>query len=231
MSAQSRFISNKSYSYLRIKRFFDVLLSTMLLVALAPLLCLISILIKLDSPGSILFTQERMGCQPYRLGRATIWTVQPFRMIKFRSMYCGSDESLHKNHIQSYIDKSAQVSDHPRELKTPQDPRITRIGRMLRKTSLDELPQLWNVLIGDMSLIGPRPVPVYEFELYSAETQKRFEARQGITGLWQVRGRCQLSFEEQIALDIEYAQNQSLWLDLKILLLTIPAVLFGRGAE
>lgn len=231
MNNQHILVSEQPTSYRPIKRLFDVVLSAALLIGLVPLLAFISIIIKLDSPGPILFIQERVGSQAYRTKSGTAWIICPFRMFKFRSMYCNSDETMHKAHLESYIQGTNTIDDRPATLKTPHDPRITRVGRILRKTSLDELPQLLNVLIGNMSLVGPRPIPTYEFELYSHETQKRFAALPGITGLWQVRGRCELSFDEQIALDIEYAQHQSLWLDLKILLLTIPAVLFGRGAE
>ena len=110
------------------------------------------------------------------------------------------------------------------------DPRVTRIGRILRRTSLDELPQLFNVIRGEMSLVGPRPVPLYEVAAYQPWQRERLAALPGITGLWQVRGRCELSFEDMVRLDVEYIRNQSIWLDFKILSLTIPAVLSGRGA-
>lgn len=213
--------------YLPYKRLLDVTAALILIIILAPLLLLIALLIRIDTPGPALFIQRRAGCTPFQSGGHTAWVIRPFRMLKFRSMLHNADEALHQEHIRAYVEN---VSEPP-SLKTPHDPRVTRIGRLLRKTSLDELPQLWNVLIGEMSLVGPRPIPLYEFETYTPEACQRFAALPGITGLWQVRGRCELTFAEQIALDIEYTRTQSFWLDLKILLLTIPAVVRRRGAE
>lgn len=146
-------------------------------------------------------------------------------------MFCDADQALHQAHIHAYARGQIDATDPATTtFKLTNDPRITRVGRILRRSSLDELPQLANVLKGEMSLVGPRPIPLYEFEDYQERHKQRFAALPGITGLWQVKGRCQVSFEEQIQMDIEYVRNQSLWLDFKILLLTIPAVLSGRGA-
>jgi lipopolysaccharide/colanic/teichoic acid biosynthesis glycosyltransferase len=144
-----------------------------------------------------------------------------------------ADESVHQAYIRAFV---AGSLGKPDESQTPYkltgDPRVTRVGRILRKTSLDELPQCFNVLRGEMSLVGPRPVPVYEVAEYrEAWHHERLATLPGITGLWQVKGRCQVAFEDMIRLDLEYVRNQSLWLDLKIMFLTIPAALSGQGAE
>ncbi len=218
--------------YFVCKRCLDVFLASTLLVFLSPLLLAIAILIRLDSPGPILFIQERVGSHRRVVWGQTTWEICSFRMCKFRSMVSNADQSLHKAYIHAYVSGRAESStDTPSIYKLTDDPRVTRMGRILRKTSLDELPQLVNVLKGEMSIVGPRPVPTYEFEDYRDWHKARFAARPGITGLWQVKGRCQVPFEEQIQMDIEYVHHQSLWLDLKILFWTIPAVLSARGAE
>ena len=143
-----------------------------------------------------------------------------------------ADPSPHHAYIKAFIEGRIEASDEAgAKFKLTGDPRVTQVGRLLRRTSLDELPQLLNVLKGEMSLVGPRPVPIYEAADYQAWHYERLMALPGITGLWQVQGRCQVSFEEMIRMDIEYARHQSLWLDLKILFLTLPAVISGRGAE
>ena len=143
-----------------------------------------------------------------------------------------ADSSLHEAYIKDFVEGRAHPSaESGGKYKLTNDPRVTRIGRFLRKFSLDELPQLFNVLKGDMSLVGPRPVPTYEVAGYSPRHHDRFAALPGITGWWQVKGRCQVSFEEMIRMDLDYIHNASLWLDLKILFLTLPAVLSRRGAE
>jgi exopolysaccharide production protein ExoY len=214
------------------KRVFDLLVASLLLLALAPLMILISVLIKLDSKGSVLFRQERMGARKGR-GRAAEWRLQPFTVLKFRSMYENADESIHEAHIRGFV--SGQIDPEAggagAAFKVRADARVTRIGKLLRRTSLDELPQLINVLRGDMSIVGPRPVPPYEAAYYTGKERERFATLPGITGLWQVRGRCDLSCAEMIRLDCEYVRRRSIWLDLKILSLTIPAVLTGRGAS
>jgi lipopolysaccharide/colanic/teichoic acid biosynthesis glycosyltransferase len=139
-----------------------------------------------------------------------------------------ADQSLHQTHIQAYVEERL---DTTRIVKLTDDPRVTRVGRILRRTSLDELPQLLNVLKGDMSLVGPRPVPIYEAAAYADWHRERLAALPGITGLWQVDGRGRVSFTEMVRMDIAYVRNQSLLLDIKLLLSTIPAVLSGRGAE
>jgi len=196
---------------LAFKRASDVALSLAGLIFLFPLLLLISLAIKLDSPGPILFKQLRVG----KGGRR-------FVLYKFRSMHQGAEEERPRL---AELDEVVGPT-----FKMRHDPRCTRVGRVLRRTSLDELPQLYNVLRGEMSLVGPRPAIPLEVEQYQEWHRKRLEASPGITGLWQVSGRSQLAFDEMCLLDIYYLENWSPLLDLKITLKTIPAVLAGRGA-
>jgi lipopolysaccharide/colanic/teichoic acid biosynthesis glycosyltransferase len=214
------------------KRCLDVILAGLALIVLLPLLLLIAVLIMLDSPGTVVFTQKRVGAKRQRLGRQAIWVIQDFTMYKFRSMTENADSSVHEAYIREFVEGRAQATaESGGKFKLTNDPRVTRMGRFLRKYSLDELPQLLNVLKGDMSLVGPRPVPPYEVACYGNEHHKRLAALPGITGYWQVKGRCQVSFEEMIRMDLEYIRKASFGYDLKILFLTIPAVLSRRGAE
>jgi len=196
---------------LLLKRAIDVALSGMALVLLSPLMGLIAIAIKLDSPGPVFFKQKRVG----RRGKV-------FTIYKFRSMVEGAEEMLPQLMEHNEVDGPI--------FKMKDDPRRTRVGRFLRRTSLDELPQLYNVLKGDMSLVGPRPPIPEEVEQYKEWQKKRLEVLPGITGLWQVSGRSRLSFDDMVLLDIYYAENWSLWLDFTILLRTIPKVILGEGA-
>lgn len=227
LSAPAAITKHSKRLYLRIKRLMDVTLSFILLILLSPILLLLALLIKLDSPGPVIFAQERMG-HDWRSR-----TQHRFILYKFRSMYHNCDESVHREHVDERIrgQKGARSSSHDARLaKLTNDGRVTRVGRILRRTSLDELPQLWNVLRGEMSLVGPRPVPLYEVAAYEPWHKQRLQATAGITGLWQVKGRGTATLDEMARLDIEYINRQSLLLDLKILLLTIPAVISGRGA-
>jgi lipopolysaccharide/colanic/teichoic acid biosynthesis glycosyltransferase len=218
--------------YFAAKRFLDVLLAGLLLILLFPLMLFIAVLIKLDSPGPVLFTQERVGAKRQRLGRQAIWIIRNFTMYKFRSMVQNADSSVHEAYIRDFVEGRACPSpESGGKYKLTNDARVTRVGRLLRKFSLDELPQVLNVLKGEMSLVGPRPVPPYEVACYGDGDHKRLAALPGITGFWQVKGRCQVSFEEMIRMDLEYIRRASVWFDLKLLLLTIPAVLSRRGAE
>jgi lipopolysaccharide/colanic/teichoic acid biosynthesis glycosyltransferase len=203
-------------------RVVDAVVAVIALVVLSPLLLIIAVAIKLESPGPALFRQRR-------LGRGQ----KPFTVIKFRTMKQGASHDVHKQFVQSLI---AGVEPPPSEdgnprFKLKSDDRITRVGRLLRRTSLDELPQLLNVVQGAMSLVGPRPPISYEVERYPGHWFKRFEVKPGVTGLWQVSGRCELTHEQMIALDIEYVERRSIHLNLLILLRTIPAVLSLRGAS
>ncbi|MGE0822312.1 MAG: sugar transferase [Candidatus Binatia bacterium] len=217
--------------YFIAKRLIDVILATVLLIVLFPLLVTIAILIKLDSRGPVLFVQERVGARRRNEGRRFVWEVRTFPFYKFRSMIQDADQSIHEAYIKAFVSGQVKTTDDPKaRFKLTNDPRVTRVGRFLRKTSLDELPQLLNVLRGEMSLVGPRPVPPYEVAGYQARHLERLAALPGITGLWQVKGRCQVPFEEMVQLDISYIHTQSLWLDLKLLFLTIPTVVSRRGA-
>jgi lipopolysaccharide/colanic/teichoic acid biosynthesis glycosyltransferase len=218
--------------YFSCKRFIDVALSASLLVLLAPLFFLIAGAITLETAGPVLFVHERVGTRRRFVRGRNTWEIRPFPCFKFRSMVAGADQSVHEEYIRAFVHGRVTAAEGAdAKFKLTQDPRITHVGRILRKTSLDELPQLLNVLRGEMSLVGPRPVPLYEFAEYAESDVERLAALPGITGLWQVRGRSEVPFGEMIRMDREYVRRQSLWLDLQILLATIPAVLSGRGAK
>ena len=230
-SGQLYFQTDAWYYYS--KRLIDVLIVASALLFLAPLMLLIAALIKLDSSGPVFLVQERIGSKRCVENGRTSWKIQKFRIYKFRSMFHNADDSIHRAYIKAFVQGNAEQADSSGpKFKLTNDPRITRVGHLLRKTSMDELPQLINVLRGEMSLVGPRPVPEYEVAEYrEAWHYGRLAGLPGITGLWQVTGRCQVEFEEMIRLDLEYIRSQSTWLDLKILFLTVPAVLSGAGAE
>ena len=194
------------------KRALDILASGAGLLVLSPFFIILAVMIRVESHGPVLFSQTRIG----RRGRS-------FRCWKFRSMYIDAEER-----------KAALMADNEMAggttFKMKRDPRITRIGRFIRKASIDELPQLWNVFIGDMSLVGPRPPVPAEVVLYSARHRQRLSVKPGITCIWQVSGRSDIPFEQQVELDIEYIAKRTLWFDIKLLLATVPAVLLARGA-
>jgi len=216
------------YAHAVSKRSLDVVLAAVAIAATAPLLLLTAALIRIDSSGPVLFQQERVGSRRRRSSTGAVeWEIRHFNVYKFRTMFHGASDSLHRAVTEAFV----RDSTDPDDLKLTADPRVTRLGRLLRRTSIDELPQLLNVLRGDMSLVGPRPVPVYEAAAYVDAHWERLAALPGITGLWQVEGRGRGTFSEMIRMDIEYARRQSLWLDLKILCATIPAVMSRRGAE
>ena len=218
--------------YFICKRCLDVILATFLLFILCPPMLLIAVLIKLDSPGPVLFVQQRVGARRRSKDGGTRWEIGCFPCYKFRSMVRNADQSIHQAHIEAFVEGRIEVSETTRaSFKLTNDPRVTRVGHLLRKTSLDELPQLLNVLKGEMSLVGPRPVPTYEVAQYRAYHWQRLAVLPGMTGLWQVKGRCQVSFEDMVRMDIEYIHNQSVWMDLKLLFLTVPAIFSGRGAD
>jgi len=174
--------------------------------------------IKIDSKGPVIFKQKRLGKDG-----------KPFMFYKFRSMYTDVDDKIHREYLKNLIKNGKAAENGGKEgvYKIVDDPRITRVGRFIRKTSLDELPQLFNVLKGDMSLVGPRPGLPYEFEEYEEWHKERIKVLPGITGLWQVSGRNALTFEDMIVLDLYYIENMSPWFDLQIMLKTIPVLVFG----
>lgn len=198
-------------------RTLDVACAAIGLIVLSPLLLVIALWIRLDSRGPALFRQERRGRE-----------MRPFVVNKFRTMHVNTPNDEHVAYVQSLI--AGEAERKQQLFKLVADDRVTRAGRLLRKSSLDELPQLINVLLGTMSLVGPRPCLDYELDKYPAHAYGRFAVKPGITGLWQVSGRSQLSFDEMIALDIEYAQRQTFRFNVAILLRTVPVVLLGKGA-
>ena len=207
-----------------IKRVMDVAGSAALLLALSPLLAAIAAIIKLTSKGPVIFEQERLG----RFGAR-------FKCLKLRTMFTNNDPKIHQEFVQQFISGKEECGKENESqqavYKIINDPRVTPIGAFLRKTSLDELPQFWNVLRGEMSLVGPRPPVPYEFEIYDIWHRRRvLDIKPGVTGLWQVSGRSRTRFDDMVRLDLRYCQTWSLWLDLKILISTPRAVFGGDGA-
>jgi lipopolysaccharide/colanic/teichoic acid biosynthesis glycosyltransferase len=212
------------YSLLRIKQVIDIVGSTLLLILCTPLFLMIALMIKVSSKGPVLFRQLRVG----QYG-------QSFTFLKFRSMHIDNDDSVHKEYATRLIAGEADGKQSNRNgeriFKLTNDTRVTRVGRFLRRTSLDELPQLVNVLKGDMSLVGPRPALPYEVAAYQTWHRRRvLQVKPGITGLWQVTGRSSVKFDEMVRLDLRYATSWSPLLDFKILMRTPRAVIWGAGA-
>jgi lipopolysaccharide/colanic/teichoic acid biosynthesis glycosyltransferase len=209
---------------LGIKRAMDVVGSAAALVLLSPVFGAVALAIKLTSKGPVLFKQERLG----QYGKK-------FTVLKFRSMHTDCDARIHEEYVSQFIAGQVEGAADNREkpvFKIQGDPRVTPVGRFLRKTSLDEFPQFWNVLVGEMSLVGPRPPVPYEYKAYDLWHRRRvLEIKPGITGLWQVEGRSRIRFDDMVRLDLKYASAWSLWLDIKILLQTPGAVLTGEGAH
>jgi lipopolysaccharide/colanic/teichoic acid biosynthesis glycosyltransferase len=201
-----------------VRRSADVALSVILLIVLAPVLLLIAAAIRLDSPGPAIFRQQRLG-----LG------MRPFTVLKFRTMRADADGARHQAYVRALITGAADTQGEDGLYKLTGDDRITTVGRTLRRWSLDELPQLWNVLRGQMALVGPRPVIAFEVDHYPEWYRERFAVRPGLTGLWQVSGRNERTYEEMVRYDVEYARRASLALDLRILLRTVRVVLVRQG--
>jgi lipopolysaccharide/colanic/teichoic acid biosynthesis glycosyltransferase len=223
-------VSESRPLYFLTKRILDVVVSLVILVVAAPLMLIIAVAIKLETEGPVFFSQERMGATRRTWRGRAFWEPTVFRIYKFRSMVVGADPRIHEAHVKAYVDGRLTPGGSEAAFKLAGDSRVTRVGRFLRRTSLDELPQLINVLKAEMSLVGPRPLPLYEVVHHRAEYHSRFASLPGITGPWQVSGRCQLGFEEMISLDLDYVREQSLRLDLKLLARTVPAVWSTRGA-
>jgi len=201
-----------------LKRMEDLVVAVVLLIIFSPVMAAIALAIKLDSPGPVIYKQLRHGKDG-----------KPFWFYKFRSMYADVDDAKHRALAKQLIKTNNPVDEKRGLYKLAEDERITPVGRIIRKFNLDEIPQLWNVIRGEMALVGPRPPLPYEYEEYEEYYKKRLAIKPGITGLWQVSGLHKLSFEEMVALDLRYINEWSLWLDIKILLETIPVVLFGKG--
>lgn len=204
-------VAEPSPVYFALKRAVDVVAAVALLALLAPLMLTLAIAVKLTSPGPVFFTQERCGLRARR-----------FYVLKFRSMRRDAESRKHEV-------RALDVTNGP-TFKSPVDPRVTAVGRMMRRYSLDELPQLWHVLTGDMSLVGPRPLVTQETLELPSWALARLAVKPGLTCIWQVSGRSLIPFEEWMELDVEYVRSRSLWLDLKLLIKTPAAVLTGRGA-
>jgi lipopolysaccharide/colanic/teichoic acid biosynthesis glycosyltransferase len=200
-----------------LKRVFDIAAAAILLLLALPIFLVITLLVRVTSPGPALFRQMRLG-----RGEGT------FTMLKFRTMYVDCSDELHQEYVRNLLSGPPTDGASDELYKLADDPRVTRLGSFLRSTSLDELPQLINVLRGDMSIVGPRPVLPFEAEMFRGEQRRRFAVRPGLTGLWQVSGRSRISFLDQLAIDARYVRDQSFWLDVKILLLTVPTLLSRR---
>jgi lipopolysaccharide/colanic/teichoic acid biosynthesis glycosyltransferase len=206
--------------YLRIKRILDIVFTLLILIPLCIVIAIFAVLIRLDSKGPIFFRQKRVGMNGVE-----------FDLFKLRSMYVDSDDSTHRESIKQYMSGAPLNGDVETDnaYKLADDPRVTRVGRFIRKTSIDELPQFINILRGEMTLVGPRPPIPYEVGEYSLRDQLRLYGKPGLTGTWQVYGRSRVTFHEMVEMDIAYLQQQSIWQDLKLIVLTVPVMLQGRG--
>jgi lipopolysaccharide/colanic/teichoic acid biosynthesis glycosyltransferase len=206
--------------YLRAKRVLDIVFTLLILLPLCLVIAILAVLIRLDSKGPVFFRQKRVGLNGVE-----------FDIFKLRSMYENSDDNLHRQAIEQYMANQPLNGDPATDIKYKQvdDPRVTRVGRFIRKTSLDELPQFFNVLRGEMTLVGPRPPLPYEVELYSSRDRLRLRGKPGLTGTWQVYGRSLVPFQKMVEMDIAYLQEQSFWQDLKLIALTVPVMIWGYG--
>jgi lipopolysaccharide/colanic/teichoic acid biosynthesis glycosyltransferase len=202
------------------KRMLDIVFTLLVSPLVLLVGVVIAVCIKFDSEGPIFYRQKRIGQHGVE-----------FEILKFRSMYVNCDDQLHRTSVEKFMNghKLNDDEDSVTAYKLVNDPRITRVGRLIRRASLDELPQFWNVLRGEMTLVGPRPPLAYEVELYTQRDWLRLSGKPGLTGLWQVYGRSRVTFENMVDMDIAYLQQQSLWNDIKLILLTVPVILLGRG--
>jgi len=218
MESSELFVGAKAFL---LKRALDLILTSLILIVFSPLLLLIMLAIKIGSPGPVFYKQMRLGERG-----------KPFRFYKFRSMYVNTDDAQHRSYVKNLIKAGNpyEVDENGKLLfKISDDGRVTRVGKLIRKYSVDEFSQLLNVLRGEMSLVGPRPPLPHEYKDYRDWHRKRLDGIPGITGLWQVSGKNRIPFEEMVKLDIHYLKNWSLWLDIKIILRTIPVMLKGEG--
>jgi lipopolysaccharide/colanic/teichoic acid biosynthesis glycosyltransferase len=220
LSPATQGIIHLNPGYLRFKRLLDIFFTVLIFLPLCLLMVMIAICIRLDSKGPVFFRQKRVG-----------QNGKEFGMLKFRSMYVDSDDRAHREAIKQYINGGTLNGDVNTDnpFKLANDPRVTKVGQFIRKTSFDELPQFINVLRGEMTLVGPRPPVPYEVEQYSQHDQLRLYGKPGMTGTWQVYGRSRVTFQEMIEMDIAYLHQQSIRLDLKLIALTVPVMLQGRG--
>jgi lipopolysaccharide/colanic/teichoic acid biosynthesis glycosyltransferase len=222
--------SHRRFIYLFLKRVLDLIVVLILACVAWPVVFLAAILIRLESKGPAIFVQERVGARYRWEGGRIVWHIRLFRCYKLRTMRSDADQSVHKEYLWRFRNGYTEAGSRIAPFKLSRDSRITRVGEFLRKTSLDELPQLLNVIKGEMSLVGPRPVPVYEVELYDESHYARLAGMPGITGMWQVYGRSRVTFEEMVQMDIDYVRRASILLDTKLLLLTITSVVSLKGA-
>lgn len=206
--------------YYRAKRLLDLAIAIPLLLPLGVITAILVVCIRLDSRGPVFFRQRRVGQ----------YGVE-FDLLKFRSMYADADDSLHRSAYRRLIqgERLVEGDGDVSAYKLTNDPRITRVGRFIRKTSLDELPQLWNVVRGEMSLVGPRPPLAYEVEMYGEHDLLRLSGKPGITGPWQVSGRSRVPFRQMVEMDIAYLRRQSIWEDVRLMLITLPVLCTSRG--
>lgn len=220
--------------YYASKRAVDIIFSVLFLLAASPVLLLVALLIILDSSGPILYKQIRVGSRMYKFGSIILWKRENFVCYKFRTMHHNSKNDIHKAYMKALISSDQKTMKEMEGEKAylhklVHDNRITRIGKFLRKTSLDEIPQFINVIKGEMSVVGPRPAIPYEVDMYNPWFLRRLEAKPGITGLQQTKARCTDCFDQQVRLDIQYIQNQSFWFDIKIMLKTPLAIFTQKG--
>lgn len=211
LSPMAKTSHSEKLGYFVAKRIFDVFSSLVTLILLSPLLLVVGIAIKLESKGPVFFLQDRVGKNK-----------RVFRIYKFRSM-CSDASQLHHKLRKEYGHTSGSF-------KIKEDPRITKVGKVIRKLSIDELPQLINIIKGDMSIVGPRPLPTYEAEDLSSDYDERFLVLPGLTCTWQISGRSEISFDHRMQLDVDYVHDRGFWYDISLILKTIPAVLLGKGA-